>query len=339
MSGAINSTSPASGTRRPIPTARQFGYTDADRLQSGVGPWGTLTYGYDASGNRTAEGLVSGGTTQTDAYAYVTGTNRLDHINRNGTLLRSFTSDAAGNIVAETRSGTAYASLHNQNGRLSEIDVNGTPTATYLYDALERLTVRVTMNMTPAGTTHFISDPAGHILAEADATGATQREYIWLDDLPLAVVANVPTTPTLWYVHADHLGRPIRMSDATKAIVWSAEWLPFGGAQSITGSASLDLRFPGQWFQIEAGLAYNWHRHYDATTGRYIESDPIGPRGGVNLYSYATDKPISNSDPFWLQTPPPPPASIPGGPWTCSPDPGNGRGGAWLGPNGASASW
>jgi YD repeat-containing protein len=147
--------------------SQTFGCTDADRLQSGVGPWGTLNYGYDASGNRTAESLVSGGTTQNDAYSYVAGSNRLDHIDRNGTLFRSFTSDAAGNIVAETRSSTAYAYLHNQNGRLSEIDVNGTPTATYLYDALERLTVRVTMNMTPAGTTHFISDPAGHILAEA----------------------------------------------------------------------------------------------------------------------------------------------------------------------------
>jgi uncharacterized protein RhaS with RHS repeats len=212
-----------------------------------------LNYGYDATGNPNSEALVSGGAAQSDAYAYVAGTNRLDHIDRNGSLYRSFTSDAAGNIVAETRSGTSYAYLHNQNGRLSEIGVSGTPTATYLYDALERLSLRTTMNMTPAGTTQFISDPAGRILAEADATGATQREYIWLDDLPLAVVANVPTSPTLWYVHADHLGRPIRMTDASKAIVWSAEWLPFGGAQSITGSASLDLQFPGQWFQIEAG--------------------------------------------------------------------------------------
>ena len=158
--------------------SQTFAYTDADRLQSGVGPWGTLTYGNDASRNRTAESLTSGGTTQNDAYAYVAGSNRLDHIDRNGMLFRSFTSDAAGNIVAETRSGTAYAYLHNRNGRLSEIDVNGTPTATYLYDALERLAVRVTMNMTPAGTTQFISDPAGHVLAEADATGATQRQIL-----------------------------------------------------------------------------------------------------------------------------------------------------------------
>jgi hypothetical protein len=48
-----------------------FAYTDADRLQSGAGPWGTLSYGYDATGNHTSEALVSGGAAQSDAYAYV----------------------------------------------------------------------------------------------------------------------------------------------------------------------------------------------------------------------------------------------------------------------------
>jgi RHS repeat-associated protein len=92
------------------------------------------------------------------------------------------------------------------------------------------------------------------------------------------------------------IGRPIRMSDATKAIVWSAEWLPFGGAQSIAGSASLDLRFPGQWFQIEAGLAYNWHRHYDASSGRYLGPDPVGMPDGPSRWGYAKQLPTVKTD-------------------------------------------
>ncbi|MEZ0168625.1 RHS repeat-associated core domain-containing protein [Microvirga sp. TS319] len=43
----------------------------------------------------------------------------------------------------------------------------------------------------------------------------------------------------------------------------------------ITGPASFDLRFPGQWFRLETGLAYNGHRHYDPSTGRYITPDPL----------------------------------------------------------------
>jgi hypothetical protein len=48
----------------------------------------------------------------------------------------------------------------------------------------------------------------------------------------------------------DHLNRPIKMTNAAKASVWDAVWQPFGGAHSITGSATLNARLPGQWFQM-----------------------------------------------------------------------------------------
>ena len=83
-------------------------------------------------------------------------------------------------------------------------------------------------------------------------------------DLPLALVTAVNTaTPVLSMVHADHLGRPIRMTNAARAIVWQAVYNPFGEPYSLSGSIENNLRFPGQFFLIETGLAYNWHRHYD----------------------------------------------------------------------------
>jgi RHS repeat-associated protein len=75
--------------------------------------------------------------------------------------------------------------------------------------------------------------------------------------------------------HPDHIDRPVRMTDATQAMVWDAIWRPFGAVHSITGSASNNLRFPGQYFLIESGLHYNWHRHYDPTIGRYLQADPV----------------------------------------------------------------
>jgi hypothetical protein len=72
------------------------------------------------------------------------------------------------------------------------------------------------------------------------------REYVWLNDMPLAVVADVDTTsPQLWFVHADHLERPIKMTDGSKATVWDAVYRPFGEVHAITGAASNNLRFPG----------------------------------------------------------------------------------------------
>ncbi len=52
-------------------------------------------------------------------------------------------------------------------------------------------------------------------------------------------------------MHTDHLHRPVKMSDASKVMQWSAEYQPWGAVQSLSGPLSLDLRFPGQWFQLE----------------------------------------------------------------------------------------
>jgi len=82
---------------------------------------------------------------------------------------------------------------YNNRGRLSELTIGSTVTADYTYDGLERLAIRTTQNMTPAGTTHYLYDLSGHLLVEAGDTGQTLREYIWLDDMPLAVVSDVNT--------------------------------------------------------------------------------------------------------------------------------------------------
>jgi RHS repeat-associated protein len=195
------------------------------------------------------------------------------------------------------------------------------PYASYVYNAMEQLASRNTSAPGgPIGTVHYIYDTQGHLIAEADAaTGATMREYLWLPsndnqnntlaedmmaandnapvDLPLAVV-NVSATPVVYQVHTDHLGRPIRMTDAAKATIWQATWKPWGEVQSITGAVANNLRFPGQYFQLETGLAYNWHRTYDPVTGRYTQPDPLRFVDGPSIYAYAGSSPFMFVDPF-----------------------------------------
>ena len=84
--------------------------------------------------------------------------------------------------------------------------------------------------------------------------------------------------------------------------MWDVIYAPFGGVSYIwSNPANIDLRFPGQWFQLESGLAYNWHRHYDATLGRYVQPDPLGLTAmlsdGPNVYSYAKSSPVNFKDP------------------------------------------
>jgi RHS repeat-associated protein len=171
------------------------------------------------------------------------------------------------------------------------------------------------------GTVHYVYGLDGELLAEADgATGAIQREYMWLpaeeamgaeDEgaapavaWPIAMVSGVNTaTPSLLSVHADHLGRPIMLTDSTKAQVWQAVYKPFGEIFSSSGAVEQNLRFPGQYFMIETGLAYNWHRFYDATTGRYTQPDPLRFVDGPSVYGYAGASPLMRVDPTGLFNP------------------------------------
>jgi RHS repeat-associated protein len=108
-------------------------------------------------------------------------------------------------------------------------------------------------------------------------------------------------------VWADHLGTPRVVSDAANGVRW--EWAnahPFGAHApndnpSGAGAFAFNLRFPGQYFDAETGLHYNYFRDYDPGIGRYVQSDPIGLDGGINTYAYAYDAPLTHSDPEGLQ--------------------------------------
>jgi hypothetical protein len=73
--------------------------------------------------------------------------------------------------------------------------------------------------------------------------------------------------PPITILPAGSCFRPVAMTNGSQVIAWSAIYQPFGEVQAITAqNTTMDPRFPGQWFQLETGLHYNWHRHYDPKT-------------------------------------------------------------------------
>ncbi len=108
-------------------------------------------------------------------------------------------------------------------------------------------------------------------------------------------------TDTLTYLHADHLQTARLATDQSQAIVWRWEGSAFGDtpAEELS-TVTVNLRFPGQYYDQETGLHYNWNRYYDPATGRYITSDPIGFAGGINPYGYVTSNPLRFIDPLGL---------------------------------------
>jgi RHS repeat-associated protein len=108
------------------------------------------------------------------------------------------------------------------------------------------------------------------------------------------------STVTVYYLHTDHLNTPRLVTDEQNKILWRSQPLaePFGNGapeEDPDGNGipfAMNLRFPGQYADKESNLNYNYYRDYNPQTGRYIESDPIGLRGGMNTYAYVGGNPI-----------------------------------------------
>lgn len=122
----------------------------------------------------------------------------------------------------------------------------------------------------------------------------------WIFDLHTYKPLGASLQGRLYPVITDHLGTPREMLDPDGKIVWSAIYGPWGDVQSETGGDfKCPVRFPGQWFDEESGLHYNRWRYYDPGMDRFISSDPIGLRGGLNAYRYCPN-PINWIDPTGL---------------------------------------
>jgi RHS repeat-associated protein len=177
-----------------------------------------------------------------------------------------------------------------------------------------------------------VYDEAGHLIGEYDNSGGLIEETVWLGDTPVATLRPDSGSVELFYVHTDHLNTPRRVSQpGDNAIVWSWDSDPFGTTaanedpDSDSNLFAYGLRFPGQYFDSETGLHYNYFRDYDPATGRYPQSDPIGLRGGLNTYAYVKSNPLSLADPSGLDSraeprcigcwPFPPPTKTPPGGW------------------------
>ena len=153
-----------------------------------------------------------------------------------------------------------------------------------------------------SATTHFHYDQDGRLLAESDGTGVLVREYLWLGDKPLGLVVGPVGSPTLFFVHADHLERVQKITDAAQAIVWDGQFTPYGRTHAITGTVQNPLRLPGQWADPAANYFYNYMRDYDPTLARYLSVDPIGSEGGRNRFSYVSANPQNLVDPTGEQS-------------------------------------
>lgn len=294
-------------TAQPVPSVDQsFTYDELDRL-IGVAGSTNWSYAYDANGNRTASATG----TATRAFNVSTSSNRLTGLTNPA---RDMTYDAVGDTLTDVQSGSSanYTAEYFLDGRMATLSQGSAWGVSFAYDAQGRRFYRsawVGSTSNPRVVTLFAYDQDNHLLGEYQADGKPITEYVWFGDTPVAVIKTDATAPggiQIYAIHTDHLDTPRVIVDAQGQVRWRWMGEPFGAnaaeEQPTAGLTALqqNLRFPGQQYDAFGGRHYNHYRDYDPTTGRYVQSDPIGLDGGVNTYAYVLDDPVNFADPYGL---------------------------------------
>ncbi len=150
--------------------------------------------------------------------------------------------------------------------------MSGVLKGTYTYNALGQRTRKLTPIAGGTHTTHFMFGLVGELLGELAIQpdgSRTFTDYYWLNSLPVARHVRVLNTvgtqvsDTRTYLPPDHLGTPRLVTNTARQVIWRLDTDPFGDgvvSEDPDGNSVLEvmsLRFPGQYYDVEAGVAYN----------------------------------------------------------------------------------
>lgn len=273
-------------------------YDSLDRLTGHVTPTKTLAYAYDATGNRTS--MTIGSTTYTNALS--ASSNRFSSVQLpvgGGTQ----TYDAAGGLVADGSTSFAYG----DRGRMISATAAGVTTG-YTYNGLEQ---RISKG--GASPKYFAYDDSGKNVGAYDAGLNIAYETVYLGNTPVAVLKQVGARSgqtvqlAINNAYADQIDTVrVITRGSDEVILWRWDAAEAFGNDlpqqdpSGVGAFVFDQRMPGQVYDTETGNFQNVNRDYRATTGSYVQSDPIGLAGGINTYAYVGGNPLSYADPRGL---------------------------------------
>jgi RHS repeat-associated protein len=291
----------------------QYDYDKMDNITAKATEHGPYAYGYDDLYRLTD---VDNPAIEDEGFTYDLVGNRLTAANTTGNwayndnneLLTSpaltgqpdsavLEYDANGNTIKKTVGSVVTSYVYNLEDRLTQIwngEVStGSLTAQYYYDPFGRRLWKEVAGV----RTYFLYSDEG-LTAEIDATGTVTKTYgykpgsTWTTD-PLFMKVGTE----YYFYHTDHLGTPQKMTGTNGAVVWSAKYSSFGLATVEIGTVENNLRFPGQYYDGESGLHYNFWRYYDPSIGRYCKTDTLGVAAGINVYLYVMNNTLIYTDP------------------------------------------
>ena len=221
-----------------------------------------------------------------------------------------------------------YSAANVNNGYTGAGAVNFTydGNANLTYDGFNTLTYDVENRLISAqngvvGQSLYSYDPLGHRsqkqsggvttqfvlagneeIADFTGTGVGTAQLLTVrgvGGLPVAAVqpATAGTAELIVYYHHDALGSTVAGTAPGQA---AAEVFSYGEFGAPGAGSALTYRYAGYRYDNETGLYYVGARYYSPVLGRFVQTDPVGLKGGANLYGYAGNDPVNLTDPTGL---------------------------------------
>ncbi|MDP4076703.1 RHS repeat-associated core domain-containing protein [Acidovorax sp. A1169] len=342
-------------------------------------PANTVTYAYDANGNRTTSSQQRAGTTTNRTYTLTanrqTGFSQTQTGASTANTSVTYQYNAAGDLLSDGLRTYQYDSQERLEKVTTGTGVDA-PSTQYAHNALGQRVFKTeplfASGSGSGGTTsgknlnNVLADPEdqeqaekeqdkgliqtayefftrlwspgssdaqklgfayvygqdGTLLGEygmggSNSTGTTQYIYLPTANGPLPIAAIV--NGVAYAVHSDHLNTPRKLTQPDGQVAWQWAYSAFGDEQPTLGSkrftnettspttgstpipeVTFNLRYPGQYYDKESNLHYNYFRSYSAERGRYTQADPIGLDGGFNRFGYVNGNSLVYADPKGL---------------------------------------
>ena len=279
---------------------------------------GLVQFGYVNNADHNATSFASSSPiAQTTAYAYDKANRIVSATIGSGSPQYSYGYDPSSNLISITTNGTQQSFSYTSTNAIASgaYDANGSPLAlggsTYTWDGENRL---IGLSGPSNTASSFTYDGLGRLVRIVDSASGTvtaDHSYFWCGQVRCLARDNTqsgsPVTTQYfdqgmisggapYYYVRDKLGSVRELVSSGGSVAAQYDYDPYGNRTTISGTVSSDIGFAGYFHHDASGLDFTLYRAYDPIHGRWLNRDPIGESGGVNLYSYVNGNSVNSTD-------------------------------------------
>ena len=246
-----------------------------------------LGYNYDSNGN------VVGRNGQELIYSVQ---DRLTEVRRGAEIVAQYTYDSAGQRTVKKvgTKTTGFLRNHLSGQVIAEVDDTGALLKEYIYLGSDPIAQIIPDSLNNTISFRPPLPDNSHPIDVSNSAAMFGAAAAFMTSGPST--KQVPESAGIYFYLNSHIGTPERLINGNGATVWSAIVHPFGQAQITQSVVTNNLRFQGQYYDVETDIHQNNSREYDPQTGAYLQVDPVGLASSYNPYTYANGDPVNLID-------------------------------------------